>query len=193
MRISSPDWFKAGVARQRADPISLGISPCACTILSKLLLLLLLLLFDKPLKLKLRNLALQKQNLAPAPSPAIAVLFTRRDKARLHSPALVWCQGSPALRYIFACEKNDVHSTLIAARALMLASSGLAQHSKVRSDQTTRCSVSAFGNDARHDEAYTHRQNCSTDWWECQISTSKASCPGTSSLWLFAAFRLPFS
>ena len=27
MRISSADWFKAGVARQRADPISLGISP----------------------------------------------------------------------------------------------------------------------------------------------------------------------
>ena len=43
MRISSADWFKAGVARQRADPISLGISPRACTILSKLLLLLLLL------------------------------------------------------------------------------------------------------------------------------------------------------
>ena len=35
---------KAGVARQRAGPISLGISPRACTILSKLLLLLLLLL-----------------------------------------------------------------------------------------------------------------------------------------------------
>ena len=43
MRISSADWFKAGVARQRDDPISLGISPRACTILSKLLLLLLLL------------------------------------------------------------------------------------------------------------------------------------------------------
>ena len=41
MRISSADWFKAGVARQRADPISLGISSRACTILSKLLLLLL--------------------------------------------------------------------------------------------------------------------------------------------------------
>ena len=40
---SSADWFKAGVARQRADPISLGIAPRACTILSKLLLLLLLL------------------------------------------------------------------------------------------------------------------------------------------------------
>jgi quinol-cytochrome oxidoreductase complex cytochrome b subunit len=34
---------KAGVARQRVDPISLGIAPRACTILSKLLLLLLLL------------------------------------------------------------------------------------------------------------------------------------------------------
>ena len=40
MRVSSADWFKAGVARQRADPISLGIAPRACTILSKLLLLL---------------------------------------------------------------------------------------------------------------------------------------------------------
>ena len=44
MRISSADWFKAGVARQRVDPISLGIAPScvyegACTILSKLLLL----------------------------------------------------------------------------------------------------------------------------------------------------------
>ena len=38
MRVSSADWFKAGVARQRADPISLGIAPRACTILSKLLL-----------------------------------------------------------------------------------------------------------------------------------------------------------
>ena len=42
MRISSADWFKAGVARQRVGPISLGIAPRACTILSKLLLLLLL-------------------------------------------------------------------------------------------------------------------------------------------------------
>ena len=40
MRVSSADRFKAGVARQRADPISLGISPRACTIPSKLLLLL---------------------------------------------------------------------------------------------------------------------------------------------------------
>ena len=44
MRISSADWFKAGVARQRVGPISLGIAPRACMILSKLLLLLLLLL-----------------------------------------------------------------------------------------------------------------------------------------------------
>ena len=44
MRISSADWFKAGVARQRVVPISLGIAPRACMILSKLLLLLLLLL-----------------------------------------------------------------------------------------------------------------------------------------------------
>ena len=43
MRISSADWFKAGVARQRVGPISLGIAPRACMILSKLLLLLLLL------------------------------------------------------------------------------------------------------------------------------------------------------
>ena len=43
MRVSSADWFKAGVARQRVDPISLGIAPRACTILSKLLLLLLVL------------------------------------------------------------------------------------------------------------------------------------------------------
>ena len=42
MRISSADWFKAGVARQRVGPISLGIAPRACMILSKLLLLLLL-------------------------------------------------------------------------------------------------------------------------------------------------------
>ena len=34
MRISSADWFKAGVARQRVGPISLGIAPRACTILS---------------------------------------------------------------------------------------------------------------------------------------------------------------
>jgi hypothetical protein len=27
VRVSSADWFKAGVARQRADPISLGIAP----------------------------------------------------------------------------------------------------------------------------------------------------------------------
>ena len=46
MRISSADWFKAGVARQRVGPISLGIAPRACMILSKLLLLLLLLQFD---------------------------------------------------------------------------------------------------------------------------------------------------
>ena len=39
MRVSSADWFKAGVARQRADPISLGIASRACTILSELLLL----------------------------------------------------------------------------------------------------------------------------------------------------------
>ena len=38
MRISSADWFKAGVARQRVGPISLGIAPRACMILSKLLL-----------------------------------------------------------------------------------------------------------------------------------------------------------
>ena len=44
VRISSADWFKAGVARQRVGPISLGIAPRACMILSKLLLLLLLLL-----------------------------------------------------------------------------------------------------------------------------------------------------
>ena len=49
MRISSADWFKAGVARQRVGPISLGIAPRACTILSKLLLLLLLLLFAQSL------------------------------------------------------------------------------------------------------------------------------------------------
>ena len=35
----SADWFKAGVARQRVGPISLGIAPRACMILSKLLLL----------------------------------------------------------------------------------------------------------------------------------------------------------
>jgi hypothetical protein len=35
--------LKAGVARQRVGPISLGIAPRACMILSKLLLLLLLL------------------------------------------------------------------------------------------------------------------------------------------------------
>ena len=46
MRVSSADWFKAGVARQRVGPISLGIATRACTILSKLLLLLLLLLFE---------------------------------------------------------------------------------------------------------------------------------------------------
>ena len=44
VRISSADWFKAGVARQRVGPISLGIAPRACMILSKLLLLLLFLL-----------------------------------------------------------------------------------------------------------------------------------------------------
>ena len=44
MRISSADWFKAGVARQRVGPISLGLAPRACTILSKPLLLLLLLI-----------------------------------------------------------------------------------------------------------------------------------------------------
>ena len=44
MRVSSGDWFKAGVAQQRVGPISLGIAPRACTILSKLLLLLLFLL-----------------------------------------------------------------------------------------------------------------------------------------------------
>ena len=38
MRVSSADWFKADVARQRVGPISLGIAPRACTILSKLLL-----------------------------------------------------------------------------------------------------------------------------------------------------------
>ena len=37
--VSSADWFKAGIARQRVGPISLGIAPRACTILSKLLLL----------------------------------------------------------------------------------------------------------------------------------------------------------
>ena len=51
------DWFKAGVARQRVGPISLGIAPRACMIQSKLLLLLLLLpppnpkaLYSKPLE-----------------------------------------------------------------------------------------------------------------------------------------------
>ena len=39
------DWFKAGVARQRADPISLGISPRACTILSNACMILSKLLF----------------------------------------------------------------------------------------------------------------------------------------------------
>ena len=43
MRVSSAEWFKAGVALQRAGPTSLGIAPRACTILNKLLLLLLLL------------------------------------------------------------------------------------------------------------------------------------------------------
>ena len=43
MRVSSADWFKAGVARQRAGPTSIGIAPRACAILNKLLLLLLLL------------------------------------------------------------------------------------------------------------------------------------------------------
>jgi hypothetical protein len=33
VRISSADWFKAGVARQRVGPISLGIAPRACMIL----------------------------------------------------------------------------------------------------------------------------------------------------------------
>ena len=69
VRISSADWFKAGVARQLVGPISLGIAPRACMILStllppsllllllllaciilcKLLLLLLLLILSKPL------------------------------------------------------------------------------------------------------------------------------------------------
>ena len=40
VRVSSADWLKAGVARQRAGPISLGIAPRTCTILSKLVLLL---------------------------------------------------------------------------------------------------------------------------------------------------------
>ena len=38
VRVSSADWFKAGVARQRVGPTSSGIMPRACTILSKLLL-----------------------------------------------------------------------------------------------------------------------------------------------------------
>ena len=42
MRVSSADWFKAGVARQHVGPISVGIAPGACTILSKLLLSLVL-------------------------------------------------------------------------------------------------------------------------------------------------------
>ena len=51
VRVSSADWLKAGVARQRVGPISLGIAPRACTILSKLLLLLLLLRTPTPLGL----------------------------------------------------------------------------------------------------------------------------------------------
>jgi hypothetical protein len=39
LRISSADWFKAGVARQRVGPISFGIAPRA-SMISKLLLLL---------------------------------------------------------------------------------------------------------------------------------------------------------
>ena len=42
VRVSLADWFKAGVARQRVGPISLGLAPSACTILSKLLLLVLI-------------------------------------------------------------------------------------------------------------------------------------------------------
>jgi hypothetical protein len=42
-RMQAETWYGCQhSARQRADPISLGIAPRACTILSKLLLLLLL-------------------------------------------------------------------------------------------------------------------------------------------------------
>jgi hypothetical protein len=48
VRVSSANWFKAGVARQRVGPTSSGIAPRACMILNKLLHLLLLLLFSLP-------------------------------------------------------------------------------------------------------------------------------------------------
>ena len=39
VRVSSADWFKAGVARQRVGPTSSGIAPRAYTILNRVLLL----------------------------------------------------------------------------------------------------------------------------------------------------------
>ena len=41
-------WPSSSFARQCVGPISLGIAPCACTILNKLLLLLLLFLLRQP-------------------------------------------------------------------------------------------------------------------------------------------------
>ena len=62
VRFSSADWFKAGVARQRAGLISLGIAPRTCTILSKLLLLLLAFSLD--------SLSLTLPLSLPVPVPA---------------------------------------------------------------------------------------------------------------------------
>ena len=91
MRISSADWFKAGVARQRVGPISLGIAPRACTILSKLLLLLFFLLLLWVVRCFIEatlehsqapGAYVQACALLPPPSP----LFQRKYRAHRHCP-----------------------------------------------------------------------------------------------------------
>ena len=78
MRVSSADWFKAGVARQRVDPILLGIAPRACTILSKLLLLLFLLLTDHHLPAHKIFFYLEEIKHAPRTTPLATFKLTKR-------------------------------------------------------------------------------------------------------------------
>ena len=78
-------WFKAGVARQRLGPTSLGIAPRAYTILNKLHLLLLLLRLASALKT--RSIPTESVNdmviaVPASPSKLPHFLFDRRAARR---------------------------------------------------------------------------------------------------------------